>query len=132
MQINHDDLHTVMYQNDMITYAYSRYLNHTPRFLTADMVEELAKDCQVDRDTAFRSLFSAACGLDPDTTASHRTLEREYLYTGVRQLDPTAYANDAYCKAVSFSHQRLGLWEMKTGFYAPYEPFVWNHPMKTI
>ena len=126
-----DNLHTVMYQNDMITYAYSRYLNHTPRFLTKDMVEELANDCSVSNETAFLSLFSAACGLDPDTTPSHRTLEREYLYRGVRLLETNAYANDAYCKAVAFSDQRLGRWEMKTGFYAAYEPFVWNHPVLT-
>ena len=131
MQSNQNDLHTVMYQNDMITYAYSRYLNHTPRFLTKDMVEDLARDCRVGTETAFLSLFSAACGLDPDTIPSHRTLEREYLYKGVRPLDPATYADDAYCKAVSFSDQRLGNWEMKTGFYTPYEPFVWNHPVLT-
>ena len=73
------DLDTVMYQNDIINYAYSRYLNHTPRFLTREMVEELANDCSVSTETAFLSLFSAACCLDPDTTPSHRTLEREYL-----------------------------------------------------
>ena len=125
------DLDTVMYQNDIITYAYSRYLNHTPRFLTREMVEELANDCSVSNETAFLSLFSAACGLDPDTTPSHRTLEREYLYRGVRQLQGSDYTNDAYCQAVSFSDQQLGRWEMKTGFYAPYEPFVWNHPVLT-
>ena len=131
MPSNRDELYTVMYQNDMITYAYSRYLNHTPRFLTSDMVESLAHDCSVSNETAFLSLFSAACGLDPESTPSHRTLEREYLYPGVRRLESNAYANDAYCKAVAFSDQRLGRWEMKTGFYAPYEPFVWNHPVLT-
>ena len=131
MQSTRDELHAVMYQNDMINYAYSRYLNHTPRFLTRDMVEELAKDCNVSNETAFLSLFSAACGLDPDTTPSHRTLERAYLYPGVRRLNADDYANDAYCKAVCFSDQQLGRWEMKTGFYAPYEPFVWNHPVLT-
>jgi len=125
------DLDTVMYQNDIITYAYSRYPNHTPRFLTREMVEELANDCSVSNETAFLSLFSAACGLDPDATPSHRTLEREYLYRGVRQLQGSDYTNDAYCQAVSFSDQQLGRWEMKTGFYAPYEPFVWNHPVLT-
>ena len=125
------DLGTVMYQNDVITYAYSRYLNHHPRFLTPEMVGELARDCGVPEEEAFLSLFSAACGLDPDTTPSHRTLEREYLRLGVMCLEPDDYQNDPYCRTVRFSDQKLGRWEMKTGFYAPFEPFVRNHPVLT-
>ena len=125
------DLHTVMAQNELITYAYSRYLNRTPRLISTDMVEDLARDCHLSVEDAFLSLFAAACGLEPDTTPSHRALERDYLRAGVRRLDPTVYENDLYYRTVSFSAQSLGKWEMCEHFYTPYEPFVCNHPTVT-
>ncbi|MBQ7347364.1 MAG: hypothetical protein IJW55_05355 [Clostridia bacterium] len=124
-------LHTVMMQNDIITYAYSRYLNHTPRFLTPEMVESLAKDCNIDTDEAFLSLFGAACGLEPDINPTHRTLERQYLRTGVRRLDPTVFQKDEYYCTVKFPNIKSGRWELKQSFYAPYEPFVCDHPKLT-
>ncbi len=124
-------LQTVMYQNDIIMYAYSRYLNHTPRFLTAEMVESLARDCHISNDEAFLSLFSASCGLEADTNAAHRAMERDYLRAGVRRLDPEVYQADPYYRTVRFSNQRVGKWEMRESEYAPYEPFVCSHPVLT-
>ena len=124
-------LQAVMHQNDIITYAYSRYLNHTPRFLTPEMVESLARDCSVSCDEAFLCLFSAACGLDTDTNATHRAMERDYLRMGVRCLDPEVFRADDYFRTVRFSNQKIGKWEMRESEYAPYEPFVCNHPVLT-
>lgn len=129
--INQDTLQTVMHQNGLITYAYSRYLNHTPRFLTPDMVQGLSRDCNVSIEEAFLSLFSAACGLESDTNRSHRELERLYLRAGVQRLDPKVYQNDPYYRAIRFPTLKSGKWEMKESFYAPYEPFVCNHPVLT-
>ena len=124
-------LQAVMYQNRVVTYAYSRYLNHMPRALTPDMVESLARDCDVSPDEAFLCLFSAACGLETDTNPSHRSLERNYLRTGVRRLDPEVFRADAYFRTVVFSNQKIGKWEMRESDYAPFEPFVCNHPVLT-
>lgn len=124
-------LQAVMHQNDVITYAYSRYLNHTPRFLTTEMVESLARDCHISTDEAFLSLFSASCGLETDTNTAHRAMERDYLRAGVRRLDPAVYQRDPYYRTVRFSNQRIGKWEMRESEYAPYEPFVCNHPVLT-
>ena len=129
--INQVTLQTVIHQNDLITYAYSRYLNHTPRFLTPDMVQGLSRDCNVSIEDAFLSLFSAACGLESDTNRSHRELERHYLRAGVRRLDSKVYQNDPYYRTVRFPALKSGKWEMKESFYAPYEPFVCNHPVLT-
>ena len=124
-------LQAVMYQNRVVTYAYSRYLNHMPRALTPDMVESLARDCDVSPDEAFLCLFSAACGLETDTNPSHRSLERNSLRTGVRRLDPEVFRADAYFRTVVFSTQKIGKWEMRESDYAPFEPFVCNHPVLT-
>ena len=125
------DLETIVQQNDLIAYAYSHYLNRMPRLLSAEMVTDLARDCGIDNHAAFLSLFAAACGLEPDVNREHRLLEREYIQSGVRRLDPAIYENDPYYRTVRFSEQSLGRWEMKESFYTPFEPFVWTHPTLT-
>ncbi len=129
MQSDRAKLDETMAKNELIVRAYSQYLNHTPRLLSADMVENLERECGLDTEEAFLALFAAAIGLEPDLEPLHRTLEREYLRTGVRLLDPTVYENDAYRRTVTFPAKRFGKWEMREHFYAPFEPFVWNHPM---
>ena len=128
---NNENLHEVMRQNDLITYAYSYYLNRMPRFLTAEMVEGLANDCQLDTHEAFMTLFTAACGFDTAADRSHRELERVYIRTGVHRLDPTVYQNDPYYRMIAFPPRKSGKWEMCEHFYTPYEAFVCNHPVLT-
>lgn len=125
------ELRETMQQNDLMRYAYSQYLNRTPRFLTAEMATDLAADCGIDTHEAFLTLFAAACGLDTASDRSHRELERSYIRAGVRRLDPAVYQNNAYLHTVHFPTHKLGRWEMREGFYAPFEPFVCNHPVLT-
>lgn len=124
-------LHEIMMQNDIVAYAYSRYLNLTPRFLTSEMVENLAKDCRINTHDAFLSLFGAACGLEPDINPMHRLLERQYLRAGVRCLETFDFYQDEYYRTVKFPAVKSGRWEMRQSFYEPYEPFVCNHPVVT-
>lgn len=131
MRNDQNSLREVMEQNDLVTYAYSQYLNRTPRFLTADMVESLASDCDLSRDEAFLTLFAAACGFDTAAERSHREIERAYIRTGVRRLDPEIYRGDRYYQTVKFPEKKMGKWEMRQEFYAPYEPFVRTHPVLT-
>ncbi len=126
-----EELARVMRENDLITQAYSHYLNHTPRILSADMVTNLAKECDVTIHEAFLSLFAAVCGLEPDINPAHKALERAYLQSGIHGLDPVDYRNDPYCQAIRFPNQKNGAWEMRQGCYEPFEPFVCNHPVLT-
>ena len=125
------DLERVMRENDLITYAYSYYLNRMPRLLSAEMVEDLARACSLPPHEAFLSLFTAACGFSPDENPDHRALEREYIRGGVSRLDPAVYENDPYYRTVKFTDRALGRWEMRESLYAPYEPFVRTHPRVT-
>lgn len=131
MHPNHQVLHEIMMQNDIITYAFSRYINHTPRAITPETVSDLAKECNIESHDAFLALLAAACGLNCAENATHRTLERIYFRNGVKKLDPQFYRNDLYCKTIVFPNCKSGSWEMRDGFYAPFEPFVWNHPIVT-
>lgn len=120
-----------MEDNNFVTYCYSKYLNYHPRILDASMVEDLAHECHVSKHEAYLSLFAAVLGWETDENPQHRALERDYLIPGIHPLDPALYQNDPYCLAVAFPAQKLGKWEMRTSSYAPYEPFVCNHPHLT-
>lgn len=123
------ELEDVMRDNDAVVRALSEYINLRPRFLSREMVEDLARECEVPSDEAFRTLFVAACGLDTVDDRWHRHLEKCYFLPAVRRLDPAPYLADEYVKTVRFPQKALGKWEMCEHFYAPYEPFVWNHPV---
>ena len=118
-------------QNNLVTRIYSHYLNHTPRFLTADMVEDLARDCGISTEDAFCTMFSAALGLDSAENADHRRLERLYIREGVRLLDTSTYAEDPYLQTIRFPEAEIGKWRFTWESYAPYEPFVCGHPKLT-
>lgn len=124
-------LKQIMEDNSMIVRILSEYINLHPRFLTTEMVEDLAASCSVTSDEAFRTLFAAACGLDTADDRSHRLLERRYFVPGVRRIDPEPYLNDEYVKTVRFPDAKYKKWELCTHSYAPYEPFVCNHPVLT-
>lgn len=125
------NLDAVMHDNATVVRLLSEYINFHPRFLTQEMVEELATECNVTTDEAFRTLFVAAVGLDTIDDRHDKELERLYFIPSLRRLDPSVYYGDAYTKTIRFPQQRLGKWETCEHFYAPYEPFVRNHPVLT-
>ncbi|MBQ7173155.1 MAG: hypothetical protein IJR88_03475 [Clostridia bacterium] len=120
------DLQSVFAENNAILTMLAAYLNRTPRAIDRAMVKEIAASCSVSTDEAFLALFSAAIGLED--TPKHRRLERLSLRPGLHCLDPKQYSSDPYIKAVGKLSGRLGNWTLQESFYAPYEPFVCNHP----
>ena len=122
-------LKTVMQQNRTILAAYSRYINYTPRFITAEMVEDLARDCECPTHDAYLLLLAAAMGLDTVDDKEHRLLDRLYIQSGVTRLDPAIYQNDEYCKTIRFPTQKMGKWETVMGKYEAFEPFAWRDPV---
>ncbi len=124
-------LRQIMEDNDTVVRLYSEYINNHPRFLDAEMVENLANECNVPRHKAFCTLLCAACGLDTVENRAHRALERNYFIPGIKRLEPAVYVNDEYAKAVTFPSLTHGKWELCTHSYAPYEPFVRTHPVLT-
>ena len=122
-------LKNIMQQNRTILAAYSRYINYTPRFITAEMVEELARDCECSNHDAYLLLLAAAMGLDTVDNKEHRLLDRLYVQPGVTRLDPLAYQNDEYRRTIQFPAQRIGKWEIVTGSYKAFEPFAWRDPI---
>ena len=122
-------LKTVMQQNRTILAAYSRYINYTPRFITAEMVEDLARDCDCPTHDAYLLLLAAAMGLDTVDNKEHRLLDRLYIQSGVTRLDPAIYQNDEYRKTIRFPAQKMGKWETVMGKYEAFEPFARRDPI---
>ena len=118
-------------RNDRVVRLLATYLNEMPRFLTRRMVRDLARDCSIPEENAFRVLFSAALGLDTPTNAEDRQLEKDYLAAGLARMDPAEAARDAYVQTVAFPAARNGRWSFGSERYAPYEPFVRNSPVRT-
>ena len=124
-------LDEIMRDNDIVVGILSEYINNHPRFIEAEMVEDLARECHVSNHEAFCTLLSAACGLDTVDNPSHRALERQYLIPAIRKLESSVYENDDYAKTVCFPNVTHGKWELCQHTYAPYEPFVRTHPVVT-
>ncbi len=120
-----------MHDNELIVRILSEYINYHPRFLTKEMVLELARDCNVTSDEAFRTLLCAACGLDTAEDRYHRYLEKTYFCSGLHKLSPKEYAEDEYNRCIQFPKKSLGAWEFCRHSYHPYQPFVCNHPVLT-
>ena len=118
-------------ENDRVLRLLSDYLNLTPRLLDRKTVLELAEDCSVSPDDAFRTLLCACLGLNIPDSPDDRRLERLYFQPGLRRLSPDIYLNDAYTRTVRFSELSVGRWHFTHGEYLAYEPFVCGHPVLT-
>lgn len=122
-------LEQIRRDNQRMLRLFSLYLNQAPRFLTAELVESLARDCGISNEDAFRSAFAAACGLNSADSPEDRRLERLYIQEGVHLLSPDRYRNDPYYRTVRFPEMKVGKRTMTTESYQPYEPFVCGHPI---
>ena len=120
-----------MAENDLVVRLLSEYINLRPRFLTTEMVTDLARDCEIGCDDAFRILLCAACGLDTASEREHRQLETNYFRPALQRLSPEKYHTDKYARTVRIPTARIGKWQLCTHSYLPYEPFVCNHPVLT-
>lgn len=118
-------------ENDRVLRLLAQYLNLTPRLLDTKMVTDLAKECNITIDEAFRALFSAACGLNVPDDANDRRIERLYFRQGLHRLSPADYRNDPYTKQIRFSDLSVGKWRFTHGSYHAFEPFVCGHPIVT-
>ncbi len=120
----------IMQQNAHMTYLYSQYLNQTPTLLNAEFVESFAKDCELSHEEAFLTLFTAAIGLECDTSVEDRRLDRIYVQAGVKPCDPFSYLENPYLRAIVFPECATGKWSFTRGQYLPYEPFPCGHPIQ--
>ncbi len=126
-----DFCNKIVARNERFTELLANYLNRTPRLISARMVKNLAVECALPEDTAFRVLLAAAIGLDTLANTEDKELEQRYLIPSLHRLDPKDWKRDAYLTTIDFPVASTGGWAFCTGQYAPYEPFVCGLPELT-
>lgn len=109
--------------NARILRLLSRYLTENPAFIGADMVAEL-KALGLDGEDAFSLLLASALGLDVEGDAGDKAFYHAYFPKMVHRQDAAAFADNPYCRAVSFYEKRVGGCTLKYERYRPYEAFV--------
>lgn len=113
--------------NNVAIELYSSYLNFTPRFVTRELMDDIAPGG--DRESmqyAYAALLAAAMGLDTEKKAMDRTFFRNYMIPSVTLLDPAIYIDDPYYKNVKLPRVKFKDWELTRRSYEPFEAFVWR------
>ena len=118
------DLEKTRQRNFRILDLYSNFLNLEPDFIKKELIDELVRDCGVTTLEAYTAILAAAFDIDSDARREDRIFEKEYLIPTVECLDSEEYKNSSYIQKISFPTIKRENWEMRTGFYAPYEAFV--------
>lgn len=103
---------------------FSGYLNLCPRFVTAEDVRTLVRDCGVSEETAYRLLVCAACGLDTEADGQDRRMEERYFQRAIRRLDADECRKDPYYRTIQMPERTLGGWRMGYKTLAAFEAFT--------
>lgn len=111
-------------ENRELLRRLSLYLNHSPRFVTKELVGELVRECGFPEKEAYSMLLAAAIGLKIDENARDRSLWNAYGPHILRPLSTEAYLSDPYLQTVRIPEKTLGAWRLGKAEYLPYEAFV--------
>jgi len=105
---------------------FSSYLHICPRYIQAEDVETLVRECGVDDETACRLLAAAACGLDAEQRKADRIMEEIYFRHGIHRLNAQECRADPYYAAIQLPEMSRGKWRMGYKTIEPYELFTSN------
>ena len=115
--------------NDTVVNLYSSYLNFTPRFITPELVKDVATgDGAAFDEYAVAALLCTALGIDSGAGKLEMAFFRNYIVPSVEQLDEKEYADDPYYKNIKIPTLKHKDWEFRYESYAPFELFVCNDP----
>ena len=112
--------------NRRLLTALGAYLNHTPDFITGDIVKELCTECAVTAEEAYSLLLASALGLQIYESDADLTLYSRYFPHMVRKCDPSFYRNDPYFRTIRIPERTRGTWTLTHKCYKPYEAFVFD------
>lgn len=111
-------------ENEFLLERLSCVLNRHADAITGEMVKTLASECSVPEDEAYALLLAGLCGLDVAENADDRALYRRVFPLMLQRLEPMAYRDDPYYRAIRVPQLREDAWEFRTERYQPYELFV--------
>lgn len=103
--------------NDEILNLISDYLNFNECAITKEAVRSVTS-CGVDELQAVSLLLASFINVND------KAFINEYFFDMLHKLESIVFKNDLYYRNISFKAQKLDDWELKCGFYKPYELFV--------
>lgn len=107
----------------------SVYMNLNSDFITAEMVENLAKECELDTLDAYNYLLAGAIYIDADKREEDRELFELYFPHMVHYVDECVYREDPYYKNIRLPNVKKDNWEMKTAVIKPFELIPLDDPL---
>ena len=105
---------------------FGLYINERADFITAEMVNEIARIGSFSTDDAFLLLLAESCGVHPTDGGADGEFFSRFLAPSVRRLDPAEYRRDPYYRNIRFPDVRDGSWELRNDAYKPYQAFIWD------
>lgn len=102
---------------------FSGYLNLCSRFITLEDVQNLAADCRLSTQEAYRLLCAAACGLDEEEPED-RGMGEEYFRPAIHELDPSECRADPYYQTIRLPNVEKDGWRMGYRRIEPCEAFT--------
>lgn len=112
--------------NKKLMERLSLYLNLQPDFINKNMIDELVRECHLDKKESFSILLADICRFDTIDNMEDKQLYDNYFPYMIHELDINKYKNNAYYKNIKIPNVKIGRWELKENKYKPYEGFVFN------
>ena len=117
-------LERILELNFRITRLYANYLEHYNEIITAEMIEALCGDGEIDVKDGLVAILSQIFGLDMDGSADERILIRDYLTPSVRILDAARYTDNPYYVNIRIPEIKKGRWELRKERYPAYRGVI--------
>ncbi len=110
--------------NFQLTRLYKGYLEGFPRAISEEMINELTRDGDIEKEDAIAAILAELFGVDTLSSKEGRRFMREYIRPSVRILNAKKYTENPYYKNVKIKNSVIGKWELRWESYAPYRGVI--------
>lgn len=110
--------------NFRLTRLYANYLEYYNEVITAEMMEALCSDGEIDEKDGIVAILCQIFGLDIDGSSDERMLIRDYITPSVRIMDAEKYRNNPYYRNIKIPEIRKGKWEFRREKYPAYRGVI--------
>ena len=111
-------------ENNFSVFSFiASYLNECPCLVTKDIIEDITGGNLQGVERAFASFLSNVYSENRDEV---RYIEKNYLFRGVKCLNPEEYLDNPYLKNIKIPTTKDGNWDFGYQSYAPYEGFIYR------
>ena len=110
--------------NFKLTRLYANYLEHYNEIISAEMIEALCGDGEIEIKDGLVAILCQIFGLDIDGTQDERVLIRDYVTPSVRVMDAERYRKNPYYTNIKIPEIKKGRWELKREKYPAYRGVI--------